>query len=692
MPAALGVPTQGGILPQRSLSSGCAAYDHRVRRRPLITAAVLGFALLTGAALPSLSATAAPTPAGTGRAGTTAPVFTITKEGLTAGDLADVAARTGISAAELVLEPNGTLIYAPVRTTEMSKTGAALPPMVRAGATGKDEDGNTTTPFKVNAPALKALALPSAAAARALAATQLPTAAPWGVTWATSSTFLEQYDVAGTLKSRTPLETTVTGRLTLNGAPVVGPGAVQRIAYGSGGAITSLVYAGRTITQDPAPVAIIPSATAKQRCLRSYPAGTPMSDPRLVYVAPALSATDADGIGTATKILPAWACVPTASAGEAVPSGILIPAAPSLSPTLRVTATREGTIDEATIAVLVTVTGGTDPKVTWSSPLADLSKVSKELTGNPLDDRKTLVITFTLGKDREGERPSGLPQAVTATVTDANGMTLAGTVNLQDLATNTTTAIGGGRGGSFSGEGGGELACCSTWACASRSALGFRDTLTSSWTGSTFDYLWTYNDSWETDYRSDTLVNRKGIDGKYADEVDVAWYTGHGTAEAITFPGYHWDTKLEPREAFWGNTDLEWLMLQSCDVLKDVPGKSGPTAVARWGRAFGGLHLLNGFATQATCGDGSFGPLVARYLNGSSGVAGSASLTPQPVVSAWALAAILHEPAGHVVRTIAPIGKQGVTPVNDSLWGRGTVGPDIRGSGLTGFYAITSTV
>ncbi len=653
---------------------------------------MLGVALVTAVILPGFTATAAPAPMGVTRAGTTAPVYSIVKEGLTAGDLADVATRTGLDAATLALEPNGTLVYAPVRTTATTTTAAALPPMVRAGATTKDEDGNAVTPYKVNATALKSLALPTATAAKALAATHLPTAAPWGVTWVSSSTFLEKYDVSGKLTTRTPIETTVTGRLTLNGAPVVGPGAVQRIAYGSGGTITSLIYAGRVITQDPAPVAIIDQATAKQRCIRSYPAGTAMSDPTLVYVAPALSATDADGIGSATKILPAWACVPTASAGEAVPSGILIPAAPSLSPTLKVTATREGTINQATIAVLATVTGGTNPVVTWSSPLADLSKVAKELRGNPLDDRKTVIVTFTLGKDREGERPSGLPEAVTATVTDANGMTLAGTVNLQDLATNTTTAVGGGRGGAFGGEAGGELACCNTWACASRSALGFRDRLKAQWTGSTFDYLWTYNDAWETDYRSDTLTNRKGIDGRFADEVDVAWYTGHGTPDQIAFPGYHWDTKLEPREAFWGNTDLEWLMLQSCDVLKDVAGKTGTTAVARWGRAFGGLHLLNGFATQATCGDGSFGPLIATYLNGSAGAPGTAAVPAQPVVSAWAAAAIRHEPVGHVVRSIAPIGKQGVTPLNDSLWGRGTVGPDVRGAGITGFYVITSTV
>ncbi len=44
------------------------------------------------------------------------------------------------------------------------------------------------------------------------------------------------------------------------------------------------------------------------------------------------------------------------------------------------------------------------------------------------------------------------------------------------------------------------------------------------------------------------------------------------------------------------------------------------------------------------------------------------------------------------MRSIAPIGKKGITPLNDSLWGRGTVGPDIKGTGITGFYVITSTV
>ena len=50
----------------------------------------------------------------------------------------------------------------------------------------------------------------------------------------------------------------------------------------------------------------------------------------------------------------------------------------------------------------------------------------------------------------------------------------------------------------------------------------------------------------------------------------------------------------------WGpvgpNDTLEWLLLDDCDML-DAKDGGGLNIVQRWGPAFGGLHVLTGFAS-----------------------------------------------------------------------------------------------
>ena len=63
----------------------------------------------------------------------------------------------------------------------------------------------------------------------------------------------------------------------------------------------------------------------------------------------------------------------------------------------------------------------------------------------------------------------------------------------------------------------------------------------------------------------------------------------------------------------WGdNYDLEWMQLESCQVLRDTNGAND--YFARWAPAFDGLHLLNGFDTNANCVPGGTGRRFAEYL------------------------------------------------------------------------------
>ena len=126
--------------------------------------------------------------------------------------------------------------------------------------------------------------------------------------------------------------------------------------------------------------------------------------------------------------------------------------------------------------------------------------------------------------------------------------------------------------------------------------------------GSAFDFRGT--GAWESDFKDQSLAG--GHDNSYVDNVDAAWYTGHGWPGGFTFKGNHTDTSIVPGDARWGNGDLEWLQLESCQVLADTNGTHD--YFPRWKQAFRGLHIMNGFHTSGYCVGGGTGATFAGYL------------------------------------------------------------------------------
>jgi hypothetical protein len=164
----------------------------------------------------------------------------------------------------------------------------------------------------------------------------------------------------------------------------------------------------------------------------------------------------------------------------------------------------------------------------------------------------------------------------------------------------------------------------------------------------------------------------------------------------------------------WGNMgpndNLDWLCLYGCEVLQfspsnfnpcntdsssDFPPSATDAAWNRWGGAFNGLHFMLGFHTDMwyvpteTAGPfaqnmlGTFAiivvvppqTIVQAWLNASSATQGNvpcSSSTAPPVVAA----------------AMGPIGPGGVTDMNDYYWGRGSVGPSIPPSDITGWWYI----
>ena len=145
------------------------------------------------------------------------------------------------------------------------------------------------------------------------------------------------------------------------------------------------------------------------------------------------------------------------------------------------------------------------------------------------------------------------------------------------------------------------------------------------------------------------------------------------------------DGSIVPSDARWGdNFNLEWMQLESCQVLRDTNGHAD--YFGRWAPAFDGLHLLNGFDTNATCVGGGTGGRFASYLFPTFW-RGALSVS-----QAWSAMANDLEPGGTKWRSISPMGPGGSFNLNDRYWGQGTTGPDIPASVRTGFISISGTV
>ena len=96
----------------------------------------------------------------------------------------------------------------------------------------------------------------------------------------------------------------------------------------------------------------------------------------------------------------------------------------------------------------------------------------------------------------------------------------------------------------------------------------------------------------------------------------------------------------------------------------------------RWGPSFDGMHLLMGYQTVSGDNDDE-GRLVAGY-----------ALAGRTIRESWIQTAIDVQGSSVVWAVMGPIGPGGWVNYNDHFWGRGSVGPDIRGGNLQGWWII----
>jgi hypothetical protein len=462
------------------------------------------------------------------------------------------------------------------------------------------------------------------------------------------------------------LDTTVSYQLSLGGLPVTGQGAKLRVTFAPDGVVSELSSTLRRVTRSK-DIKIISVDEATKACAALYGPGVRQGTPALGYQFPALTSTGASGRGTVDTIFPQYTCNPLVDRGEQARR--LLPAAPDAAPSGKVTADRAG----QTVTASVSISGGTAPyHIQWSSSTTALP----DSTG----DQEKISYARQSRDQVDTER-------VSVEITDANGLAATAAVELPGDGTSSAGTTPGGGGFGTLAVGPVDVGAEQTvdeWQCAQDSANGFRNVMAAHAVPTAFD--WRGTNAWEWDFKDPTLG---GGDSSYVDNVDATWYTGHGWSGGFTFKSAVTDTTIVPGDARWGNRDLEWLQLESCQVLRDTTGTHD--YFRRWRQAFAGLHILNGFHTNAYCVGGGTGGTFADYLFKTS------AHQAKRVRTAWALMAIHKEPHGVVYRSMGPIRPDGVSNLDDYFWGQsagpGTgTGPDIPITPTTGMWSVTGTV
>jgi hypothetical protein len=587
------------------------------------------------------------------------PVFAVTQEGLTPDEGAKLGDVFGVPNA---LQPNGYFGY-------VDPGFGQVPVLDRESGQDRESGARTTAQALDYAAIEKIKPVPDDDALRRAA--QLLEVAGLSrellAKPAVSHTELTLSDNAGRPTRVVPLDTVVNFSFDLAGLPVTGQGAKLRLTVGPDGNVTQLSHGLRKIERAGV-ASVISPAEAVKACTALYGPEVRQGRPTLGYQFPELTATDGNGKGRVSTILPQYTCNPVAQTGSQAHR--LVPAVPDSAPRGKVEVHRSG--DK--VGAAISVSGGTAPYTyRWSSSTTVLPEEAA-------DGPKVEYLRDPRSRTTSLEK-------VSVEVTDANGLVASASVELagDGSASAATTPGGGGFGALAVGPTDvGIEQTVDEWQCAQDSAIGFKKVMKDHGVGTAFD--WRGANAWEWDFKDPSLG---GGDSSYVDNVDATWYTGHGWSGGFTFKSAVTDTQITPGDARWGNRDLEWLQLESCQVLRDTSGTHD--YFGRWRQAFAGLHILNGFHTNAYCVGGGTGGTFASYLFPKKFL----WWTLRPayrVQSAWAAMAIDREPSGVVYRSMGLIRSDGVTNIGDYFWGQGSVGPDISPASSAGMWSITGTV
>jgi hypothetical protein len=111
----------------------------------------------------------------------------------------------------------------------------------------------------------------------------------------------------------------------------------------------------------------------------------------------------------------------------------------------------------------------------------------------------------------------------------------------------------------------------------------------------------------------------------------------------------HDDTFFYFGHARWGDGDLEWMILDSCEVLM-FETWTGDTVFDRWGGSLQGVHMILGFATDSINQVGR-GGRFAFFLTGVS-FGPFQIIAPLTVRNAWFTACVQTENSNKVAAVL----------------------------------------
>ena len=176
------------------------------------------------------------------------------------------------------------------------------------------------------------------------------------------------------------------------------------------------------------------------------------------------------------------------------------------------------------------------------------------------------------------------------------------------------------------------------------------------------EFQWQNDWAWDQDFEEKYAgAPTAGTDQFYADNVDICFFSGHGSPSAALFGVTQYDDgDAKHTELRLGNRQLEWIIFDACEVLRF----DNWAVFSRWGwPVFKGLHYILGFHT-ITNDRTSRGRKFAERLN-----SGWRTRT------AWIRAC--EETEGSSVRwAYLRAGTSNANTFNDHWWGKGYVSPD----------------
>jgi len=422
-------------------------------------------------------------------------------------------------------------------------------------------------------------------------------------------------------------------------------------SFSPDGIVTQLKNANRGLSEGQK-VWLINADMARERCMELYRRSAPQGgyqelgvSTRLYYFAPALN------VKKVHTIIPYYECSGSAMVGKQEVS-LLQMSIPAISdeefvPKLSLKATVKGT----SVSAAAEIVGGSAPyQIRWSSP----SIGSKEGDN---------TIEFPLVR-----RADEMQEILSLDVVDSNGVFVQASQvimfdqnNLPSLLDLPAVKVAGVR------DYGTENSVYNQFGGLEQ---GFKDQMNAD--GVVRRFSWRGLAAWEQDFKEPE-------DSKWIDNTDITFYVGHGNVGYFTFEdSSHDDSYLDNNDATddWGDKDLEWLALYSCQVLGR--GGDGQEPFRNWKQEFDGLHLLLGFHTNAAARNAFSGSFASNMVDSN-----------MTVLQAWFEAIDDHQPNDRVGIVM------GVFRTGDWAWnyhdhfhGKGSVGPDIRGNNIgLGWYA-----